>query len=123
MLENDHLLRFIFALKGCASIMWKDANKKQQAADALKYTATDVVALGCVDDVLGEPDGGSHNDPAAGLHLASVDERLRYHLASLRGTLSLNQLLDERYRKFRQHRAVLHQRLRLCSGTRFSTIA
>jgi len=96
MLENA--IYSVISPEGCASIMWKDANKKQQAAAALKYTATDVVALGCVDDVLEEPDGGSQNDPAAAF--ATVDERLRYHLASLR-TLSVDQLLEERYRKFR----------------------
>jgi acetyl-CoA carboxylase carboxyl transferase subunit alpha len=96
MLENA--IYSVISPEGCASIMWKDANKKQQAAAALKYTATDVVALGCVDDVLEEPDGGSQNDPPAAF--ATVDERLRYHLASLR-TLSVDQLLEERYRKFR----------------------
>jgi acetyl-CoA carboxylase carboxyl transferase subunit alpha len=96
MLENS--IYSVISPEGCASIMWKDANKKQQAAAALKYTAGDVQALGCVDDVLREPDGGSHNDPAAAF--AEVDERLRFHLASLR-TLSLDRLLEERYRKFR----------------------
>jgi acetyl-CoA carboxylase carboxyl transferase subunit alpha len=96
MLENA--IYSVISPEGCASIMWKDANKKQQAAAALKYTATDVQLMGCVDDVLPEPDGGSQNDPAAAFAL--VDERLRYHLASLR-TLSTEQMLDERYRKFR----------------------
>jgi len=96
MLENS--IYSVISPEGCASIMWKDANKKQQAAAALKYTASDVQALGCVDDVLAEPDGGSHTDPAAAF--AVVEERLRFHLASLR-TLSIDQLLEERYRKFR----------------------
>jgi acetyl-CoA carboxylase carboxyl transferase subunit alpha len=96
MLENS--IYSVISPEGCASIMWKDANKKQQAAAALKYTAADVQALGCVDDVLPEPDGGSHADPTA--TFAALDERLRYHLASLR-TLSIDQLLDDRYRKFR----------------------
>lgn len=96
MLENA--IYSVISPEACASIMWKDANKKQQAAAALKYTAGDVQLLGCVDDVLGEPEGGSQNDPAAAFAL--VDERLRYHLANLR-MLSLDQLLEERYRKFR----------------------
>ena len=74
------------------------AGAKQQAADALKYTATDVQRLGCVDDVLPEPAGGTHNDPAAAMEM--VDERLRYHLAVLRG-LPLEKLLEQRYLKFR----------------------
>ena len=88
----------VISPEGCASIMWKDAGKKQQAAAALKYTANAVKGLGCVDDVLPEPEGGSQNDPAAAM--AIVDEKLRYHLGELRA-LSLDELLERRYRKFR----------------------
>ncbi len=96
MLENA--IYSVISPEGCASIMWKDAGKKQQAADALKYTATDVQRLGCVDDVLPEPEGGTQNDPAAAM--AMVDEKLQYHLAALRG-LSIDDLLEQRYQKFR----------------------
>ncbi|MEO8735790.1 MAG: acetyl-CoA carboxylase carboxyltransferase subunit alpha [Edaphobacter sp.] len=96
MLENA--IYSVISPEGCASIMWKDASKKQQAADALKYTATDVQRLGCVDDVLPEPEGGTQNDPAAAMAL--VDEKLQYHLATLRG-LPIEELLEQRYRKFR----------------------
>jgi len=96
MLENS--IYSVISPEGCASIMWKDASKKQQAAAALRYTATDVQALGCVDDVLMEPDGGTQSDPEAAF--ASLDERLQFHLADLR-SLSLDQLLEQRYRKFR----------------------
>jgi acetyl-CoA carboxylase carboxyl transferase subunit alpha len=96
MLENA--IYSVISPEGCASIMWKDASKKQQAADALKYTAYSVKALGCVDDVLGEPEGGTHNDPA--LAVALVDERLSFHLAEL-DAKPLDQLLEERYQKFR----------------------
>jgi acetyl-CoA carboxylase carboxyl transferase subunit alpha len=88
----------VISPEGCASIMWKDASRKQQAAAALKYTATDVQRLGCVDDVLPEPEGGTQNDPAAAMAL--VDERLQYHLANLRG-MSIEDLLEKRYQKFR----------------------
>ena len=96
MLENA--IYSVISPEACASIMWKDATKKQQAAAALKYTSVDVERLGCVDEVLPEPPGGTQNDPAASM--AQVDERLRYHLASLRA-LSLDELLEQRYRKFR----------------------
>lgn len=96
MLENA--IYSVISPEGCASIMWKDAGKKQQAAAALKYTATDVKLLGCVDDVLPEPAGGTHNDPAAAM--AMVDEKLRYHLGILRA-LSLDEMLEQRYLKFR----------------------
>jgi acetyl-CoA carboxylase carboxyl transferase subunit alpha len=96
MLENA--IYSVISPEGCASIMWKDATKKQQAAAALKYTATDVKLLGCVDDVLPEPAGGAQNDPEAAM--AMVDEKLRYHLGELRG-LSLDEMLERRYSKFR----------------------
>src|ERR1700712_4139048 len=76
MLENA--IYSVISPEGCASIMWKDASKKQQAAAALKYTATDVKMLGCVDEVVAEPPGGTQNDPAAAM--AQVGEKLRYHL-------------------------------------------
>jgi acetyl-CoA carboxylase carboxyl transferase subunit alpha len=96
MLENA--IYSVISPEGCASIMWKDAAKKQQAAAALKYTATDVQLLGCVDDVISEPDGGTQNDPAAAMSI--VGEKLRYHLSSLR-SLPLDDLLEQRYQKFR----------------------
>jgi acetyl-CoA carboxylase carboxyl transferase subunit alpha len=96
MLENA--IYTVISPEGCASIMWKDASKKQQAAAALKYTAFSAQGLGCVDDVLTEPEGGTHLDPACAM--AMVDEKLRYHLAQL-DTKPIEQLLEERYRKFR----------------------
>lgn len=96
MLENA--IYSVISPEGCASIMWKDASQKQQAAAALKYTAVDVQRLGCVDDVLPEPEGGTQNDPAGAMTM--VDEKLQYHLAALRG-LPVDDLLEQRYQKFR----------------------
>ena len=96
MLENA--IYSVISPEGCASIMWKDAGKKQQAAAALRYTAGDVKQLGCVDDVIVEPDGGTHNDPERAAQL--LDERLQRHLSELR-MLSIDQLLEARYAKFR----------------------
>jgi acetyl-CoA carboxylase carboxyl transferase subunit alpha len=96
MLENA--IYSVISPEGCASIMWKDAGKKQQAAIALRYTATDVKMLGCVDDVIREPEGGTHLDPAFAMEL--VDERLERHLNELQ-QLSLDELLAARYAKFR----------------------
>ena len=96
MLENA--IYSVISPEGCASIMWKDASRKQDAATALRYTATDVKMLGCVDEVIREPEGGTHNDPAAAM--AIVDERLADHLDYLQG-LPLDALLAARYEKFR----------------------
>lgn len=96
MLENA--IYTVISPEGCASIMWKDASKKQQAAAALRYTAFSAKELGCVDDVLTEPEGGTHLDPASAM--AMVDEKLQYHLAQLDGR-PIEELLQQRYQKFR----------------------
>jgi acetyl-CoA carboxylase carboxyl transferase subunit alpha len=96
MLENA--IYSVISPEGCASIMWKDATKKHQAATALRYTAEDVQELGCVDDVIREPAGGTQNDPEHAMQL--VDERLQRHFKELQG-MTLEQLLEKRYRKFR----------------------
>src|ERR1700732_2352364 len=96
MLENA--IYSVISPEGCASIMWKDASKKQQAAAALKYTAKDTKLMGCVDDVLREPKGGTQNAPAA--PMAVGGEKLKYHLGCLRA-LPLDVMLEQRYTKFR----------------------
>ena len=96
MLENA--MYSVISPEGAASIMWKDAAKKQKAAEALKYTADDVKRLGCVDEIVAEPEGGSQNDPAYSVSL--LNDRLEAHLAHLRA-LSVDELLAQRYSKFR----------------------
>lgn len=96
MLENS--IYSVISPEGCASIMWKDASKKQQAAAALRYTAVDVMKLGCVDDVIGEPAGGTQNDPAEAMSL--VGSKLDQYLKELQA-LSLDEMLAKRYAKFR----------------------
>src|SRR5271163_468770 len=96
MLENA--IYSVITPEGCAAITWKDATKKQQAAAALKYTAGEALRLGCVDEVIQEPQGGTQSDPAEAATL--LDQRLQHHLRELRA-LPLDTLLDRRYEKFR----------------------
>jgi len=96
ILENA--IYSVISPEGCASIMWKDAAKKQQAATALRYTADNVHKLGAVDGVVAEPPGGTHTDPTLAMQL--VDEALRQHLQAIQ-RLPLETLLAERYTKFR----------------------
>ncbi|QHN03546.1 acetyl-CoA carboxylase carboxyltransferase subunit alpha [Granulicella sp. WH15] len=96
MLENA--IYSVISPEAGASIMWKDAGKKVQAAAALKYTSDMAKKLGCVDEVVDEPVGGSQADPAAAI--AALDQRLQFHLADLRGA-SLEAMLAARYQKFR----------------------
>lgn len=96
MLENA--IYSVISPEGCASIMWKDAARKQQASAALRYTAKETRALGCVDDVIREPAGGSQADPGEAFSL--VNRALRKHFQELK-RMSLDDLLARRYDKFR----------------------
>jgi acetyl-CoA carboxylase carboxyl transferase subunit alpha len=96
MLENA--IYSVISPEGCASIMWKDSTRKHQAAAALRYTARDTLALGCVDEVIEEPPGGTQANPA--LAFALLDGRLVQHLTELRAT-PLDAMLTRRYEKFR----------------------
>jgi len=88
----------VISPEGCAAILWKDRAYADQAANALKLTATDLLELGIADEIVPEPDGGAHTDPKAAA--AIVQEALSKHLAQLK-KLSPQQLLDQRYEKFR----------------------
>jgi acetyl-CoA carboxylase carboxyl transferase subunit alpha len=88
----------VISPEACASIMWRDASKRAEAAIALKATADDVHALGCVDDVVPEPEDGAQSDPAAAAELLAG--KLRWHLNELR-QMSLDEMLERRYNKFR----------------------
>ena len=96
MLENA--IYSVISPEGCASIMWKDPSKKVQAAAALRYTAPDVKMLGCVDDVIGEPKGGTQKDP--GEAFALINAALERHLGEVKA-MPLEELLEARYQKFR----------------------
>ena len=96
MLENS--IYSVISPEGCASIMWRDATKRQEAARALKITAPDLMELGIVDAIVPEPLGGAHTDHAgAAMLLAPV---IAEHLAKLQ-KLSPAELVQQRYDKFR----------------------
>ena len=98
VLMLERAIYSVISPEACASIMWRDASKRALAASALKATAEDVKALGCIDDIVPEPEGGAHDDaPAAATLLA---EKLRWHLNELQA-LPGEQMLKLRYDKFR----------------------
>ncbi len=96
MMENA--VYSVISPEGCASIMWRDATKKDLAAEAMKITASDLSELGCIDDVVPEPPGGAHTDHARAAEL--LDPVLQKHLAELR-SVPTHELIDTRYKKFR----------------------
>jgi len=85
--------------EGCAAILWRDANRKVEAAAALKITAPDLLALGLIDAIVPEPTGGAHNNPDAATAL--VDQALSAALPEV-AALSVDDRLRVRYDKFRK---------------------
>jgi acetyl-CoA carboxylase carboxyl transferase subunit alpha len=79
--------------------MWRDSTKAEIAAEALKITAPDLLELKLIDEIVPEPDGGAHNDHAAAAKL--LEPVLYRSLADL-SRLSPQQLVDQRYEKFRR---------------------
>jgi acetyl-CoA carboxylase carboxyl transferase subunit alpha len=99
VLMQEFAVYSVIPPEGCAAILWRDANKKVEAAAALKITARDLLDLGLVDAVVPEPCGGAHNDfdQATGL----VDQALMQALSEL-VDLPVEQRLAARYDKFRR---------------------
>ena len=96
ILENA--LYFVISPEGCASIMWNDAGKKALAAEALRVSAPEVVALGCVDAVIPEPPHGMHADREAGAGLLGTV--LKKYLNEL-SAVPIDALVATRQQKFR----------------------
>jgi acetyl-CoA carboxylase carboxyl transferase subunit alpha len=96
MLENA--VYSVISPEGCASIMWRDASKRAKAAEALKTTSQDVMAMGCVDDVVPEPPGGAHLDTELAARM--LDDKLSWHLNELKA-MSTKERLAIRRDKFR----------------------
>jgi acetyl-CoA carboxylase carboxyl transferase subunit alpha len=97
MLENA--VYSVISPESCASILYRDSGKAQQAAAALRLTAPDLLGLGLIDAIVPEPAGGAQEDPAAAAE--SMREHLLRHLAEL-SSYSPAQLVEHRYAKFRK---------------------
>ena len=65
VLMFEHAVYAVISPEGCASILWRTAEKAPQAAEAMKLTAQDLKALGVIDRIVAEPVGGAHRDPKA----------------------------------------------------------
>ncbi len=102
---GDHvaILRFayysVISPEGCASILWKHAKHADKAANALRFTSTDLLKFGIVDEVIDEPLGGAHRDhrKMATLLKASLNSAMKKLCE-----IPQSELLDRRYDKFRK---------------------
>jgi acetyl-CoA carboxylase carboxyl transferase subunit alpha len=97
MLENA--IYSVITPEGAASILFRDASKSMEAAEAMKITADEILKLGIIDGIIPEPKGGAHRDVAA--QAESIKSTLWTSLEELL-KLSEQELVEDRYNKFRQ---------------------
>ncbi|MDP2938604.1 MAG: acetyl-CoA carboxylase carboxyltransferase subunit alpha [Candidatus Omnitrophota bacterium] len=97
ILENAYYS--VISPEGCASILWRSSTKAPEAAKALKLTAADLLNMGIVDEIIPEPLGAAHKNPAK--TALSVKEVILKHLGALLNISKAN-LLKARYEKFRR---------------------
>jgi acetyl-CoA carboxylase carboxyl transferase subunit alpha len=96
MFENSYYS--VITPEGCAAILWKDGSAAPRAAAALKVDADDLEKLGAVDEVIPEPLGGAHNDPAKAA--GALKYAIQKHMNDLRA-LDMDMLLETRYQRYR----------------------
>ena len=99
VLMFEHAVYSVISAEGCAAILWKNASAAPDAAAAMKITAQDLKRLNIIDEIIPEPEGGAHSDPAAAAE--RLGARIEVALHELQ-KLKPAQLLDERYKKFRK---------------------
>ena len=99
VLMMEHANFSVVSPEGCASILWKDRTMKKKAAEALKSTAQDNLALGLIDEVVPEPFGGAHRDHA--LAAKNLAEAIDRHLTELLN-IPIDRLVAMRYEKTRR---------------------
>ena len=97
VLMLEHAVYSVISPEGCASILWRTAEKAPQAAEAMKMTAQDLAELGVIDRIVREPVGGAHRDPAATAQALSdaIDEELTK--LSGKGAKVLRRMREERF--------------------------
>ena len=96
MMENA--VYSVITPEGCAAILWRDAARKVEAAEALRLTAPDLQKFGVIDEIVAEPVGGAHTDHERAAAL--LDAALMRALADV-WAMEPSERLDARYRKFR----------------------
>ncbi|MDD5292538.1 MAG: acetyl-CoA carboxylase carboxyl transferase subunit alpha, partial [Candidatus Omnitrophica bacterium] len=97
VLENAYYS--VISPEGCAAILWKSSAKANEAAEALKLTAADLLRLGIIDEVVKEPLGGAHRDPQE--TAKNIKDSLKKNLDEL-SRIPKDELIGKRYDKFRR---------------------
>lgn len=97
MLENA--IYSAISPNGAASILWKDASRADEAAEAMKITAKDLLELEIIEEIIPEPQGGAHRDIET--QSQSIKTAIEKHLTELLA-MSADELIEDRYLKFRK---------------------
>jgi acetyl-CoA carboxylase carboxyl transferase subunit alpha len=97
VLMLEHAIYSVISPEGCASILWRSAEHAQEAAEALRLTAEDLLKLGVIDEIIPEPLGGAHRAPAEAI--GAVGATVERVLDALRG-LAGGELRSRRRQKF-----------------------
>src|SRR3954454_24187928 len=97
ILENAYYS--VISPEACSAILWRDRRHAPEAAEALKLTASDLLKLGVVDEIIPEPEGGAHRDYDAAS--ASLGHGLHQNLERI-AQVPISELVEKRYQKFRR---------------------
>ena len=97
LLMMENAIYSVISPEGCAAILWRSRDHADVAAEALKITASDLLELGVIDEVIPEPRGGAHNDPETAMN--TVGDVIKRNLREL-ATLKPKELLEARRDKY-----------------------
>ena len=100
VLMQEYAIYSVIPPEGCAALVWRDASKKAEAAEALKLTAPDLINFGIIDDIIREPIGGAHTDHDAAA--AFIDQALMRELAEV-SALDVDDTASETVRQIPKH--------------------
>lgn len=97
ILLMEHAIYSVISPEGCAAILWRSADHRNEAARALRLTSSDLLSLGVADEVVPEPPGGAHTDPETAM--AAAAEALARNLAEL-DSAEPEELIARRWAKY-----------------------
>jgi acetyl-CoA carboxylase carboxyl transferase subunit alpha len=97
ILMLEYSIYAVISPEGCAAILWKDAGRNVEAAEALKLTSKHLLSIGVIDRVIKEPDGGAHRDPNA---MAAELKRVLYEELDYLQHIDVETLVERRRKKF-----------------------
>src|SRR3546814_6734537 len=98
----EHAVYSVISPEGCASILWRTAEKASEAATAMQVTAADLLRLGVIDRIVEEPVGGAHRDPAKA--------RSEEHTSELQSLMRISYAVFCLKKKNNSHLSTQHQR-------------